>query len=200
MKSKSARASLERWMKPARRRRRKGGEPDAKSVSLGAILARLDPEVGPSHPDAGPITQSDWEKLVGPRIADRSSPERLEPDGTLVVRVPTSVWAQELSLLSATILERVAQLGLRASRLRTIVGAAPQQLRPTAQRHVRRLVAAPVPLPPSVRESVAEIEDQALRESVAAAATASLSEVAADERRARDKGRSARARTPQRRR
>lgn len=183
MKSKAARASLERWIQPAHRRRRKSNASRSEAVSLGQVLAKLDPEVGPSHPSASPITQSDWERLVGPRIADRSSPERLEPDGTLVIRVPSSVWAQELSLLSSTVIERVGTLGLRVNRLRLVVGSPPQQLRPTSERHVRRVVAASVPLPASVRSTIAEIEDEALRQSVMAAAVASLSEAAADERR-----------------
>jgi hypothetical protein len=154
-------------------------------VALGDIISKLDPGLHPHYPAAPPITQSDWEKIVGPRIADRSSPERLEPDGTLIVRVPASVWAQELSMLSTSVITRISAFGLRVLRLRMTVGDPPQQLRPTSQRFVRHVVAAPVPLPPAVQSCIDDIDDSALRASILAAATASLSEAAADERRAR---------------
>jgi hypothetical protein len=185
MKTRSAQASLERWLQPRKRRRRDARDPDPGAVSLGDIISKLDPGLHPQYPAAPPITQSDWEKIVGPRIADRSSPERLEPDGTLIVRVPASVWAQELSMLSTSVINRIGAFGLRVSRLRMTVGDPPQQLRPTSQRFVRHVVAAPAPLPPAVQCCIDDIDDSALRASILAAATASLSEAAADERRAR---------------
>src|SRR2546425_1247149 len=55
-----------------------------------------------------PVPLAVWRAAVGPRIADRARPIALER-GVLVVKVTTSVWANELSMLAPKILEKLAQ-------------------------------------------------------------------------------------------
>ena len=49
----------------------------------------------------------DWAALVGPQIAAVTEPESVTADGVLRVRVTTSAWAQELSLMSPRVLARL---------------------------------------------------------------------------------------------
>ena len=49
----------------------------------------------------------DWATLVGPQIAAVTEPESVTADGVLRVRVSTSAWAQELSLMSPRVLARL---------------------------------------------------------------------------------------------
>lgn len=98
-----------------------------------------------------------WREIVGSKIAQRSRPAHVERQ-TLTIIVSSSTWAQELSLLTSTILERV-RLKLPAVRvLRFQVGVidAPE----AAQ--VRNRV-QPVTLPPDLESRIAQIEDESLR-------------------------------------
>ena len=47
-----------------------------------------------------------WEDIVGPGIAKKSKPERLIRK-TLYVSVTTSTWANELSLMSEKLIEKI---------------------------------------------------------------------------------------------
>ena len=47
-----------------------------------------------------------WEQAVGPRVAEVSTPIRME-NGKLFVRVANSAWRQELSLMRQEILRQV---------------------------------------------------------------------------------------------
>ena len=65
---------------------------------------------------AGRVTQTDlmgiaeisavWPSVVGERLAAEATPSTLR-DGRLVVSVPSSVWAGQVRLLAAEILERL---------------------------------------------------------------------------------------------
>ena len=48
-----------------------------------------------------------WADLVGPQIARVTAAEAVTPDGVLRVRVATSAWAAELSLMTPQILARL---------------------------------------------------------------------------------------------
>lgn len=53
----------------------------------------------------------EWDKIVGPALADRSHPEKFER-GTVWVAVAGSAWAQELRMQKEVILKRLrAQVG-----------------------------------------------------------------------------------------
>lgn len=56
-----------------------------------------------------------WEKIVGPEIAKLTRPDSLK-NGILVLRVPNSVWAQELSFSKDVIVERLREY-LRGSEI-----------------------------------------------------------------------------------
>lgn len=49
----------------------------------------------------------EWAGLVGPKIARAAVADSVTQDGTLFVRVPSSAWRQELSLMAPDILEIV---------------------------------------------------------------------------------------------
>jgi hypothetical protein len=99
-------------------------------------------------------------------VAARTQPGALR-DGELIVRVASSVWAQELSLLSTTILGRLRQAGVTVKRLRFHVGT----VDPLPPGFVRT---APPPvrakLPDDLLRRLDQIEDPELRAAVAEAA------------------------------
>jgi predicted nucleic acid-binding Zn ribbon protein len=113
------------------------------------------------------IGLSDWRRAVGARLSERAQPERIA-DGVLTVRVPSSTWAQELSMLSQTVVERLREAGHPIERLRFNVA-------PTAN-----AAATPVhrveksALPASLERSIASIEDAELRLALGDAAAYSL--------------------------
>ena len=108
-----------------------------------------------------------WQNAVGARLAQRTHPERLS-DGVLVVRVPSSTWAQELSLLSAVVVDRLRAAGHPVVQLRFSVGAsvAPPEPPPIVVRRVA--------LPAALEASLARIEDPELRRLIAEAAAYGL--------------------------
>jgi hypothetical protein len=113
------------------------------------------------------ISLADWQRAVGARLAQKTLPERLS-DGLLTVRVPSSAWAQELSLLSEVVAERLRAAGHGVQRLRFQVHATPQAAEPPLTT-VRR-----AELPARLQESLAQVEDPDLRRAIAEAAAYSL--------------------------
>jgi predicted nucleic acid-binding Zn ribbon protein len=148
--------------------------PTRKSVaapeSFAAILdragesrfARLRPAVAPKL----------WRDAVGARIADRARPISLS-SGVLLLRVATSVWAHELSLLADVVCERLRERGVVARELRFHVGAVPAVDRPP-ERRVARVVPAADEIPPALAQAVSQIADPLLRAAIARAAAANL--------------------------
>jgi predicted nucleic acid-binding Zn ribbon protein len=113
------------------------------------------------------ITVAEWRRAVGERLAQKTHPERVS-DGVLTVRVPSSTWAQELSLLSEVVLGRLGSAGHRIQKLRFHVAGskAPIEAKVTV---VRRAA-----LPAALAESLARIDDPELRDAIAEAASLSL--------------------------
>ncbi len=113
-----------------------------------------------------------WVYAVGPRVAERTRPVSLE-GGVLVVRVATSVWANELSLLADSILPRLERAGVNARELRFRVGAIdPPPLQ--AETRAARKVPPPAPLPPELVSLLAGVADPELKEAIALAARSNL--------------------------
>ena len=113
------------------------------------------------------ISLAEWQRAVGARLAQKTLPERLS-DGLLTVRVPSSAWAQELSLLSDVVAERLRAAGHGVQRMRFQVHASSQAPeRPLTT--VRR-----AELPARLRESIEQVEDPELRRAIAEAAAYSL--------------------------
>src|SRR5579884_3528473 len=113
-----------------------------------------------------------WREAVGARIADRAHPLSLG-GGVLVLRVPSSVWAHELSLLADEVCARLRERGVVARELRFRVGPVPPLERP-AERRVARCVPGPRPLPAELARALADVPDPELRATIGRAATSNL--------------------------
>lgn len=119
-----------------------------------------------------PISATLWRDAVGARIADRVRPLSLW-SGVLVLRVPTSVWAHELSLLSDDVCGRLRERGIDARQLRFFVGAVAPVERPP-ERRTSRTVPASVEIPREVGEALSRVGDASLRTVIAHAAASNL--------------------------
>ena len=73
-----------------------------------------------------------WPALVGERIAHAAKPESVSPDGTLFVRVKSSAWRQELSLMTPEVLSLINanRTAGRIKRIRWLVGTEPAEEAP----------------------------------------------------------------------
>ena len=112
-----------------------------------------------------------WRTLVGDRIGERTRPGSVR-DGCLTIYVASAVWAQELSLLSTTIIERLVRDGFAVKELRFRVGDIGE---PPVKRPVVEQASVPkAELPKGLTERLAHIEDPALRAAIAEAASYSL--------------------------
>ncbi len=136
---------------------------------LGALLADARARAARSA-EPGRIDAELWRRAVGPRISDRTRPGRLER-GTLLVRVASAVWAQELSLLSDDLIGRLRASGLAVDTLRFRV----ERLEPRPRVVAPRAPAPPpAPLPADLESRLAEVDDPELRAAIAQAAGYSL--------------------------
>src|SRR5579872_3890315 len=112
-----------------------------------------------------PIASRLWREAVGPRIAERALPISLS-GGTLVLRVPTSVWAHELSLLSEAVCSRLRERGIEARQLRFHVGTIPLVERPP-ERRTTRSVPTSYEIPRDLSATIARVPDPGLRDEIA---------------------------------
>lgn len=119
-----------------------------------------------------PIGAREWSDAVGPRVASRALPVALDR-GVLTVKVVTSSWAQELSLLEPVVVDELRKRGHAVTRLRFRVGALPLPERPVERSRFAK-VPPPATLPVDLERAIAAIEDAALREAITAAARANL--------------------------
>src|SRR5258708_24148917 len=106
--------------------------------SLGVILARAGENRFARERPVVPATL--WRDAVGARIAERAFPVWLHA-GTLVLRVSSSVWAHELSLLADEVCARLRQRGVDARMLRFRVAPLPPVERPPERRGARSIPA-----------------------------------------------------------
>jgi hypothetical protein len=151
-----------------RRKRRRG--PLAAPESVEGILDRAgESRFASVRP---PVAPRVWREAVGARIAERAVPVSFY-GGVLLLRVPSSVWAHELSLLSSELCERLRERGIDARELRFRVGAIPAVDRP-AERRTVRAVPPPEPVPREIEAPLAGIDDSALRSTILTAIAANL--------------------------
>jgi hypothetical protein len=134
------------------------------------ILARAGENRFARYRDA--IAPALWREAVGARIAERAVPISLE-EGTLLLRVPTSVWANELSLLADEVCARLKERGVVARELRFRVGAVPPVDRPP-ERRIARAVPAVREIPAELARVLATVTDPELRQAIESAAAANL--------------------------
>lgn len=90
-----------------------GSGPDGRDpVLFGSMIRRVVDERGWAEQTSAARVTADWERLVGPAIAEHCRPASLV-DGRLVLVAESSAWATQLSLLTrrmqATLDEQVGQ-------------------------------------------------------------------------------------------
>lgn len=73
-------------------------------AAVGDVLAAVLARAGLTERVAQAGVIPAWGSLVGAQIAEVTDPVRLSADGTLVVRVRSHAWMQELSLLEPELL------------------------------------------------------------------------------------------------
>lgn len=151
-------------MRPRRRSSLKSPE------SLEGVLGRAGEHRFALH--RPPIATRIWTMAMGVRVAERAKPISLE-NGVLTVRVATSVWANELSFLQASLIERLRDQGVAVNELRFRVGPIEPPARPP-ERRITRAVPAPAALPHELAAHIATIEDRQLQEAITLAARANL--------------------------
>ncbi len=111
------------------------------------------------------IDRDTWRRLVGDRVARRTEPGPLS-GGVLVIYVASAPWAQELSLLTNELLERLHTLKLTITSVRFRVR---QQIQGPAASAKRR-PAARAALPRELKERLDSVDDPELRQVIADAA------------------------------
>jgi hypothetical protein len=145
-------------------------EPLAAPEPLDAILSRAgESRFARVRP---PVPAKLWRDAVGARIAERARPEWLH-NGMLVLRVASSVWAHELSLLADDVCARLRRFGIDARTLRFRVGALPPVDRPP-ERRVARSVPVERTIPAELVRALDRVHDDTLRTAIAQAAGANL--------------------------
>jgi predicted nucleic acid-binding Zn ribbon protein len=88
-------------------------DPIPLSSSLDDVVRSLR---GPGRREVGGLFGR-WDEVVGAQIAAHARPVRLD-DGVLVVEVDEPAWATQMTMLSATVRERLdAVVGVRVDRL-----------------------------------------------------------------------------------
>lgn len=149
----------------APRARRRGGGP----ARLDSLLDSAQHEA--ARRSGACLTHSEWERLVGMRIAKRTRVGAIR-HGTLTIYAGSASWANELTFLSEDILSRLNRTGLGVKKLRFRVKdlgaplaggrAKPQREPPRAQ------------LPKELLERLERVDDPELRHAIAEAASLSL--------------------------
>ncbi len=138
---------------------------------LDSLLAASRVIKPPDSLERPPVSEQDWERAVGTRIARRAQPERLDK-GVLIVRVAHAAWANELSLLAEDIRQQLAAAGAKVDGLRFIVGPIRIDERPQSPK--KRAPRPDAKLPSRLEEPVAAVQDDALRAALAEAAAKAL--------------------------
>lgn len=59
----------------------------------------------------------EWPRLVGPKIAEVTTPREVLRDGTLIVAVRSAAWMQELQMMSPEIVKQLGQRGKKIKRI-----------------------------------------------------------------------------------
>jgi hypothetical protein len=123
-----------------------------------------------------------WPGAVGDGIAANAWPARITRDGTLHVNTSSSTWAFELTQLREKIAESLTEaLGpIAPTAFRFAPGPIPEAVAEPVKVDARTVSKVPTELQEEGRRMAAGIEDESLREAVAAAAAASLAARAAN--------------------
>ena len=116
-----------------------------------------------------------WERVLSPRIAKNASPTRLK-ERVLFVETTTSAWAQEITLMAPTLLEklRAGMPSLEVDSLRVRASAHPKRASADRRRPPTVAPLAEAELPTALQEELARVEDDPLRDVLTRAARQSL--------------------------
>ncbi len=97
----------------------------AKPARVSEVLAVYLQRAGLAERVAQAGVIAEWAAIVGPDVAPVAAAEAVTPDGVLLVRVRSSAWANELSLMAHQIIARVnaGRTTGRIERIRWLVGA-----------------------------------------------------------------------------
>ena len=88
---------------------RSGSGPDGRDpVAFGTMIRRLVAERGWEETTTAAGVLANWDRLVGPEIADHCRPTSLT-DGELVLVAESSAWATQLRLMTRTLARRLAE-------------------------------------------------------------------------------------------
>ena len=88
---------------------RSGSGPDGRDpVPFGAMIRRLVAERGWEETTTAAGVLANWDRLVGPEIAEHCRPVSLT-DGELVLVAESSAWATQLRLLTRTMIRRLTE-------------------------------------------------------------------------------------------
>jgi predicted nucleic acid-binding Zn ribbon protein len=140
-------------------------------TSLRALLARSHAAAAAAGGIA--VDSEVWREAVGERIARHARPGRLSR-GTLTVHASSSVWAQELSLLSDELKSRLRKEGVEVTGLRFSVTAAIVPANSSVPAAPPRQTGPAKRLPKPLEARLANLEDPELRRVIAEAASESL--------------------------
>jgi predicted nucleic acid-binding Zn ribbon protein len=115
------------------------GDNDPGPVHVGTSVERVLRHLGAPKVDALGAVFGDWERLVGPRVAEHAAPVALS-GGRLVVRADDPAWASQLRWLEQDLLARLdAALGPQTvTSIEVRVGPADDRPRGRAGRARRR--------------------------------------------------------------
>ena len=94
--------------------------------NVGSIIANVLGDRGLTERVKQATIIPEWPALVGPQIARVTTPESITANGTLFVRVTTTSWMNELSLLEPELLKSLNAKGDRSPvrRIRWMLGPA----------------------------------------------------------------------------
>ena len=98
-------------------RRRRPDDPGAKPTTLGEALSKYVRRAGFKRRLDQASVIPEWAELVGPKIAEVTTPVVVRDNGVLVVAVKSSAWMQELQLNSPEILRKLGQRGKKIRRI-----------------------------------------------------------------------------------
>lgn len=137
------------------------------------------------------VDRDTWRRAVGPRIAERTEVGQLR-GGELLVHVASAAWAQELSLLTREILERLAAHGVNADRVRFRVNPELGAKKPKGQARASRAGARDEPPPPKLpdefRARLKHVDDDELRGAIAGAAALAFARLGKPGEKTRERG------------
>lgn len=118
-----------------------------------------------------PFDEVTWRRVMGVQLAKRTRPHQIRK-GVLWVRVETSAWAQELSLMANMLLAKVKRFRPEVTEIRFRVGPLEPEARPPELSVAGRTI-KPAPIPEKLAVELVHVDDD-VRNAIMNAAAANL--------------------------